>query len=208
MINYMNQEFVVDELLDDEAKHYAIRPNKTQIKKDIHALFKLAEEMSLLSTEHLDSLQLPEKIHHAVVDVSKMGLTGARKRLLKHIAGLLHKTDVTPFVEKLARMKNKSAHAVREHHMAERWRERLLHEGNDALTDFLYEFPEADAQQIRQLIRNAQKEKERNNPPKAARQLYQVLKGLITSDIQWPDEEILAHQEDVAMDESDEEELD
>ena len=40
---------------------------------------------------------------------------------MKFITGQLHKIDVEPVLEKLARMKNESAHAVREHHIAERW---------------------------------------------------------------------------------------
>jgi ribosome-associated protein len=166
---------------DEEVEYYAIRPNKTQIKKDIAVLFKLGEEMSKLAPAHLKSLELPEKIHNAVVEVSGMQLNGARKRLLKFIAGQLHKIDVDPILERLARIKNISAHTVREHHIVERWRDRLLKDGNNALTALLDEVPNADRQQIRHLVRNAQKEAEQAAPPKSARQLYQYLKALFTS---------------------------
>jgi ribosome-associated protein len=103
---------------------------------------------------------------------------GARKRLLKFITGQLHKIDVEPILEKLARMKNKSAHAVREHHIVERWRDRLIAGGNDALTELLNEQPDADRQQLRQLLRNVQKEAEASKPPKSSRLLYRYLKTL------------------------------
>ena len=54
-------EYDNDEEFDDEVEYYAVRPNKTQIKKDIAALFVLGETMSELSPAHLDSLELPEK---------------------------------------------------------------------------------------------------------------------------------------------------
>jgi len=162
-----------------EIVYYAVRPNKTQLKKDMAALFALSEEMSELSATQLKYLELPENIHKAVVEVSGMPHKGARKRLLKFITGQLHKIDVEPILEKLARMKNKSAHAVREHHIVERWRDKLIAEGNDALTELLNEQPHADRQQLRQLLRNAQKEAEAAKPPKSSRLLYRYLKNLL-----------------------------
>lgn len=161
-----------------ELVYYAVRPNKTQLKKDMAVLFALSEEMSELSATQLISLELPESIHKALVEVSGMPHKGARKRLLKFITGQLHKIEVEPILEKLARMKNKSAHAVREHHIVERWRDKLIAEGNDALTELLDEQPHADRQQLRQLLRNAQKEAEAAKPPKSSRLLYRYLKNL------------------------------
>lgn len=164
---------------DDEVEYYAVRPNKTQIKKEIAALFDLGEEMSELSQTQLNSFELPENIRKAVIEVSGMPQKGARKRLLKYIAGQLHKIDAEPIFETMARIKNKSAHAIREHHMAERWRDKLVTEGNEAMTEFLYEQPGADVQQLRQLVRNAKKEQEASKPPKSARMLYRYLKELL-----------------------------
>jgi ribosome-associated protein len=162
-----------------EIVYYAVRPNKTQIKKDMAVLFALSEEMSELSATQLKYLELPDNINKAVVEVSGMPHKGARKRLLKFITGQLHKIDVEPVLEKLARMKNKSAHAVREHHIVERWRDKLIAGGNDALTELLNEQPHADRQQLRQLLRNVQKEAEASKPPKSSRLLYRYLKSLL-----------------------------
>ena len=177
----MSEEHDYEYEYDDKGEivYYAVRPNKTQIKKDMAVLFALSEEMSELSAAQLKHLELPENIHKAVVEVSGMPHKGARKRLLKFITGQLNKIDVEPILEKLARIKNKSAHAVREHHIAERWRDKLIAEGNDALTELLNEQPHADRQQLRQLIRNAQKEAEAAKPPKSSRLLYRYLKNLL-----------------------------
>ncbi|SJM92746.1 ribosome biogenesis factor YjgA [Crenothrix polyspora] len=173
----MEQEYLYEEQ-EDEVEYYAIRPNKTLIKKEIGILFKLGEEMSALSPAHLKSLELPEKIHKAVVEVSVMKLNGARKRLLKFIAGQLHKIDVDPILERLARIKTQSAHVVREHHITERWRDRLINDGNDAITELMDDYPQADRQKLRHLVRNAQKEAELAAPPKSSRLIYQYLKEL------------------------------
>ena len=177
----MSEEHDYEYEYDDKGEivYYAVRPNKTQIKKDMAALFALSEEMSELSAAQLKYLELPDNIYKAVVEVSGMPHKGARKRLLKFITGQLNKIEVEPILEKLARMKNKSAHAVREHHIVERWRDKLIAGGNDALTELLNEQPQADRQQLRQLLRNVQKEAEAAKPPKSARLLYRYLKNLL-----------------------------
>jgi len=176
----MSEEHDYEYEYDDngEIVYYAVRPNKTQIKKDMAILFALSEELSELSATQLKTLELPDNIYKAVVEVSGMPHKGARKRLLKFITGQLNKIEVEPVLEKLARMKNKSAHAVREHHIVERWRDRLIAGGNDVLTELLNEQPHADRQQLRQLLRNAQKEAEAAKPPKSSRLLYRYLKDL------------------------------
>ncbi len=171
----MSEEYEYD---DEAEEYYAIRPNKTQIKKDMAVIFALSEEMSELPPGQLKLLELPELINKAVIEASGMPHKGARKRLLKFITGQLFKIDLDPILEKLSRIKNKSAHAVREHHAVERWRDRLISEGNDALTALLDEQPQADRQLLRQLLRNAQKEAEAGKPPKSSRLLYRHLKEL------------------------------
>lgn len=188
----MSEEYEYD---DEAEEYYAVRPNKTQIKKDMAALFALSEEMSELSAGQLKTLELPDVINKAVVEVSGMPHKGARKRLLKFIAGQLHKIDVEPILDKLSRIKNKSAHAVREHHVVERWRDRLIAEGNDALTALLDEQPHADRQLLRQLLRNAQKEAEAGKPPKSSRLLYRRLKELFQVEGE-PDDESGFEDED------------
>jgi len=181
----MSEEYEYD---DEAEEFYAIRPNKTQIKKDMAVLFALSEEMSELPAGQLKMLELPEIINKAVMEVSGMPHKGARKRLLKFITSQLHKIDIEPILEKLSRIKNKSAHAVREHHAVERWRDRLISEGNDALMALLAEQPQADRQVLRQLSRNAQKEAEAGKPPKSSRQLYRHLKLLFQVEGELDDE--------------------
>ena len=57
-------------------------------------------------------------------------------------------------------------------------RDRLVEQGDDAIADVLNLWPHADRQQLRSMIRNAQKEKAANKPPKAYRQIFQYLREL------------------------------
>ena len=127
-------EYEKDYADDGEVEYYAVRPNKTQIKKDISALLKLGEALSTLPGEKLDGFDLPEHIRHALNQVAPMPRTGARKRLLKYIAQQFHKMDVSAILEKLSILQNQSAHAARDHHQIERWRDRLIAEGGRGIS--------------------------------------------------------------------------
>lgn len=165
---------------EDETKYYAIRPNKTRIKKEIAEVFAMSEEISALTAAQIAEFDLPENVSQALLDVAKLGRNAARKRLLKYITAQMRLLDVDEISEKLARMKNRSAHAVREHHQAERQRDALLGEdGQQHLTQLMADFPQADSQHLRQLMRNARKELTESKPPKSARLLYKYLKELI-----------------------------
>jgi len=180
-----------------EIVYYAIRPNKTRIKKDMAVLFALSQELAELPPTQLKALELPDILYKSLTEASGMPHKSARKRLLKFITGQLNKIDIDPYLERLARMKSQSAHAVREHHIAERWRARLINDGNTALTELLNDHPHADRQQLRQLIRNAQKETELAKPPKSSRLLYRYLKVLLNIDDDTEFDDVL---EDEAID--------
>jgi ribosome-associated protein len=164
---------------EEEEIEYAIRPNKSQIKRDIAELHKLVDNLIHLSSNQLKELELAENLYEAIIAAAAMPLKGARKRQLKFITGQLRKIEVEPLLEKLACIENKSAHATREHHMLERWRDRFLQEGDAALSEFLRNYPTADSQQLRLLIRNAKKEIKAEKPPKSSRQIYQYLKNFL-----------------------------
>jgi len=64
-------------------------------------------------------------------------------------------------------------------HRVEQWRERLLDDGDAALAELLDEYPHADRQRMRQLVRNTLDERKRNKPPHAFRELYRELRAAI-----------------------------
>ena len=108
----------------DLIEYYAIRPNKSQVKRDISVIAKLAEELTHLTETQLLAMEMPEKIEAAIADAKKMPATkSARKRQLKFITAQLRDINLDNIQEKLDRIKTRSAHGVREHHQAEKWRD-------------------------------------------------------------------------------------
>lgn len=172
-----------EELDEDGVEYYAIRPNKSQLKRDIAELAVFAETLAKLPLGQLKQFAMDDELFKAVVAAGAMPPTGARKRQIKYICGLFRKMDIAPLRETLARLQSKSAHAVREHHAAERWRDQLLAGDDSVLTRFLAEFPQADRQVLRQLLRNAKKEPVGTaNAQKQALLLYRAIKAVLSEE--------------------------
>ena len=150
--------------------------SKSQLKRDSAALQSLAAELATLSRSQLTSLDLPDELFDAVVGAWTIKKGGAHKRQIKYAGGLLRNMDVEPILEGLKRLKSNSVEWRRHHHRVEKWRDRLLSEGNVALTELLKEFPLIDRQRIRQLIRGAKYQDSTGKPPTARRNLYQFLR--------------------------------
>lgn len=67
------------------------------------------------------------------------------------------------------------------HRRAESWREDLMTGDDERINAFLAEFPSGDRGRIRDLVRSARKEREKERPPKAFRDLYRVLRDVIAA---------------------------
>jgi len=153
-------------------------PSKTKIKKQMLALQDLGKTLTALSKEKLRELDLEEDLLVAIMDYKRMTKFGALNRQLQYIGRLMRDVEPAPIQAKLDAWNGVSRQHTAYLHQVEHWRDRLI-EQPDALTELLAAHPEADAQHLRTLIRNAQKEKELLKPPKSYRELFQVLRDVI-----------------------------
>ena len=64
-------------------------------------------------------------------------------------------------------------------HRVEAWRDRLLAEGDVALAELIEQYPDADRQGLRQLVRNTLEERKRNKPPRAYRELFREVRDVL-----------------------------
>jgi ribosome-associated protein len=89
----------------------------------------------------------------------------------------LDDAEIAAIEARLEAIKGVNKVEIAKFHHLERLREDLLN--NDArLTQLIQDHPGLDLQNLRTLIRNARKEKAENKPPKAFRELFQILKAL------------------------------
>ena len=153
--------------------------SKSQRKRQSTELQQLGAELARLSSQQLDALPLPVELRDALAVAQSIRPHGALKRQGKYIGGILRTMDVESIREDLARLRFQSSHAVRRHHKIEKWRDRLLAEGDDAIGPLLAEIPSVDRQQIRQIVRNAHQEQLQGKPPRASRLLYRFLRDVL-----------------------------
>ena len=163
---------------DDHAEEQDLPPSKTKIKKQMHDLQDIGEQLVALSKDQLKEVELPETLRDAIIEAKRITSFGAIKRQMQYIGRLMRDVDTAPITAKLDMWNGKSNQHIAYMHRVERWRDRLL-EDEKALTELLADHPEADAQRLRALIRNAHKEKELAKPPKNFREIFQVLREIL-----------------------------
>jgi ribosome-associated protein len=156
--------------------------SKSQRKRDMLKLQDMGEQLTKLSASQLQKLTLPEELRDAVLAAQQINSRGAHKRQLQYIGRLMRDIDPQPIQQQLDDLLLQSAAATRHFHQLEQWRERLLDDGDHAVTDLVQAHPETDIQHLRQLIRAAQKEKLGNKTPRAARAIFQYLRELMEND--------------------------
>ncbi len=154
--------------------------SKSQKKRDMDALQKVGEELVTLSPEALKKFELDENLLRAILEAKKIQKSkfGAQKRQMQYIGRLMRDVDAAPIIARLTEMKAPGKQANALHHLAERWRERLLADST-AIGAFLNDFPEADREALARDLAGAWEEQAKGKPPKHFRLLYQAIHKLI-----------------------------
>ena len=152
-------------------------PSKSSIKREMHALQAIGEELVALSPERLKKVPLPDNLRDAVNEAQRISKHGARRRQLQYIGKLMRSVEVEPIVAQLEAFKGVSKAEVARQHRLERLRDDFLAD-EKRIGDIAQQWPDADLQHLRVLRRNALKEREANKPPRAYRELFRVLRDL------------------------------
>ncbi|MBE9609804.1 ribosome biogenesis factor YjgA [Chitinilyticum piscinae] len=168
----MNQQFEHDDDIEPASK--------SQLKRESEELQALGEKLIPLDRKQLESLNLPDKLFEALLEAKRLKAHGAIARHKQFIGKLMRQVDPAPIHALLDKLAGVSDTHNAWLHGLERQRDRLLNDPK-ALEALIGEHPDLDVQQLRQLIRNAQKEKASLGTPKplpmkAYRELFKLLK--------------------------------
>jgi ribosome-associated protein len=153
-------------------------PSKTQLKKEMHALQMLGEDLVQLNDEQLAEVPLPERLRDAIVEAKRIRQHEGRRRQMQYVGRLMREIDAEPVREKLAGWNGVSREATALLHHVERWRERLL-DDDAAMQEFAAAHQTAELQQLRTLVRSIRKERAGGKPPKHYRELFRVLREIL-----------------------------
>ena len=166
---------------DDEAP---AEVSRSQRRREALDVLRLAQTLSEMSDAQLKTLPLSDDLVDEVRRTRAVTQQIARKRQSQYLAKQMRKLDDGQLDAIRAALEHDRSLARRETaalHQVESWRERLMAEGDDALTELLAAHPGADRQQLRQLARQARSERAAAKPPHAYRELFRSLRDLLES---------------------------
>jgi ribosome-associated protein len=150
--------------------------SRTQIKNEMLALQVLGGKLCELNKDQLAKIPLPDLLRNAIVEMGRIKTHNAKRRHMQFIGRLMREADHEAIAEAYGRLMQVSEQHVQQHHLAERWRDRVIAEGDTAINAFMQDFPQADRQQLRQLARAAQQEAAKGKPPASSRKLFRCIR--------------------------------
>lgn len=153
--------------------------SKSQKKRDADALQKVGVELIALSLEKLDTLQLPDNLRRAIIDAKSLRSHGAIRRQAQLIGKLMRSAESEDILARYAELLDEASAKTAEFHAMEEWRTRLISEGKDALTEFIATYQPEDIQQLRQLIKKAVDEKNKEQHLGASKALFRYLRSCL-----------------------------
>lgn len=165
----------MSEMYDDD---FSGEKSKTQVKRELQALQDLGERLTTLKPELLAKLPLSDALRKALDDAPKHKAHIARKRHIQYIGKLMRTADVEAITTLIDQLDASTRQYNERFHALERWRDLLLTGSDEVLNNFVGQYPDADTQHLRQLLRQAQHEAAQSKPPAAARKMFKYIREL------------------------------
>ena len=153
------------------------RPSKTRRKKESAALQALGEALIELPSAALAAAPIPEKLRDAVELARNLNKHGALRRQRQYIGKLMRDIDSRPLEDFFAKRIARHQGEQRRFHQLERWRDRIVAEGDPAI-DQCVVATGADPGQLRALATEVLKAPDEALRKQARRRLFRYLNDL------------------------------
>lgn len=167
----------------DEETGEFLSPSRSQQRRAALDVLELGEQLVALSAAQLARLPIPDEVMPHIRETQRITSYGARKRQLAFLAKQMrrqHDEALDAIRDALGKDGEAARRETAAMHRVEVLRDTLLGEDGDAaMTGLLDEYPDADRQKLRQLVRNTHEERKRNKPPHAYRELFRELRELM-----------------------------
>ncbi len=151
--------------------------SKSQKKREADSLQKIGVALVELPLHKLELLPLSEHLRAAILEAKLLKSHGAMRRQAQLIGKLMRYTDSAAIIAAYDQLLSEASAQTANFHQVEQWREQLIHQGKEALTQFLIQFPEVDSQHLRHLIKKAVTEQEKNQSLGASKALFRFIKA-------------------------------
>lgn len=152
--------------------------SKSEIKRQMHALQELGRRLCELRPDQQAKVPMSEQLRRGLEESRRITSHIALKRHMQYLGKVLRSEDSDAIKHAVDLFDTSTQAHNQRFHALENWRERLISGDNNTLQSFVESYPECDIQHLRQLIRNAQRERELGKPPAHARKLFRYLREL------------------------------
>ena len=158
--------------------------SKTDLKRESADLQALGEALLTLRAGLFDRLDLGDKLRDAIADARRITDFEGKRRQMQFIGKLMRGLDeavIDAARAALAQQHRGPAQEAAALHAAERWRDRLIAD-DGAIGEWIEAHPDADAQQLRALVRQTRRDMksgpagEAPRQGKAYRELFQFVR--------------------------------
>ena len=163
------------DLYDDDGNYIS----RTSRKKDCDDTLELGEKILALTKDELAQFNMDDELRNAFEEGQRIKSHGALKRQKHYIAKLMRGRDIEPLTAQLDLVLHKHDIFSAAFKRMEKWRDTLINDGDDGITAFLQEYPHADRQYLRQLVRNVAQEKKRNKPAASFRAIFKYIREIV-----------------------------
>lgn len=150
------------------------RPSKTEQKKAMQRLQQMGEQLVSLSEKKLRTLGLEDSLLDEILDYQQLTAHEAKRRQMQRIGKLLRHADLPQLLNALGAQQTQ-----RQQNQLGRWQERLLEQGDQAIHEFVRQYPAADRHTLRQYVLRYQKSKLQNEDVTIQNDLRAQLEGYI-----------------------------
>jgi ribosome-associated protein len=129
--------------------------SKTRRKQRMTELQNMGAELMTLNKRQLDLIDLPDNLLSAMREYQRLpNRHEAKRRQMQFIGKLMRAADHDAIREALDKLRAPDRQEMRRAQQIEAWGERLLQGGDETVEAFLAEWPHAERQPLRQLLRN------------------------------------------------------
>ena len=154
-------------------------PSKSAVKREMLALQALGESLLALNDKQLSNIPVEdERLLQALRETRQINSNSARRRHLQFIGKLMRDLDPEPIRQALNALHKNHQKQNEAFHRLEKLRDDILAGGPVGVELAIAQWPQADRQQLRQLVLQHQREIQRNKPPTASRKLFRYLREL------------------------------
>jgi ribosome-associated protein len=153
--------------------------SKTRMKKEMHALQDLAVHLTTLNAEHLAQMPLSAEMLRAVEETKNIKKNEALRRHYQFLGKLIRSEDCDAIAAAVSGIKEEQDRLARLFHVMEQWRDDLIQGDQEVMERFFNEFPLADRQQLRHLVRSAKGAAGSQQATTHARKLFRFIRDSV-----------------------------